>query len=281
MVWLTAAAVLVLAALVVVATRDGSDDTDTAGSGGLTGGDFHSLVVDPADPLRLFVGGHTNVSVSTNGGRTWTEIEDLRDADAMGWAFIGDTVYVSGHPGLNRSADGGRTFERVNDGLPNTDVHAFGGSDDVLYGASPAVGVFASTSGPPDWEIRSADDGQPFFGRIVIDPEDPEHLFAGDAQSGVAESRDGGRTWQRVDAGLSSATWISASGDLAVLVASGPAGAARSDDSGRTWQPVELPDGASLVEVADDGTLLYAGRHSGSRVEVSVSRDGGTTWQQP
>ena len=43
----------------------------------------------------------------------------------MGWAFTRDAVYVSGHPGLNRSTDGGTTFARTNDGLPDTDLHAF------------------------------------------------------------------------------------------------------------------------------------------------------------
>lgn len=282
-VWLAAGAVVVVGALVLLLRDDGGGGSgDVAGVGGLTGGDFHSLAVDPADPQRVFVGGHEFVSVSTDGGTTWAEVDSLEGADAMGWAFVGDTVYVSGHPGLNRSSDGGRTFERANDGLPDTDVHAFGGTADVLYGASPAAGVFASTAGAGDWEMRAPDDGQPFFGRILVDPADAEHLFAADASSGVAESRDGGRSWRRLDVGLSNATWMSADDDLTILVASGPAGAARSDDGGRTWQRLSLPDGASLVEIASaDGSHLYAGRHAGSRVKVLVSRDGGRQWQQP
>lgn len=275
-----AAIAVVAVGLLLIANRDGGEDT--SGRGGVTGPDFHSLVVDPANPDRVFVGGHQAVSVSIDGGRSWTEIESLRDADAMGWALVDDTVYVSGHPGLNRSSDGGRTFQRVNEGLPNTDVHAFGGTSDVLYGASPGAGVFASTSGTGDWEIRTAQDGQGFFGRMVVDPDDPQHLVAADAQAGVAESTDGGRSWQRLDTGLAAATWLSASPDLSVMVASGPVGAARSDDAGRTWRSLDLPEGATLVEIASaDASDLYAGRHRGSRVEVWVSRDGGERWQRP
>lgn len=282
-VWLAVVAVVVVVLAVLLRDDGGGGAGDAAGGvGGLTGGDFHSLAVDPADPQRLFVGGHQFVSVSTDGGKTWAEVDSLEGADAMGWVFVGDTVYVSGHPGLNRSTDGGRTFERANDDLPNTDVHAFGGSGDALYGASPAAGVFASTAGAGGWEIRAPDDGQPFFGRIVVDPADAEHLLAADASSGVAVSRDGGRSWRRLDVGLANASWLSANEDLTILVASGPAGAARSDDGGRTWEPVSLPEGASLVEIASaDGSHLYAGRHAGSRVEVLVSRDGGRQWQQP
>ena len=278
--WAGLAAAAVALTVVLLAGRDVGGDGEAADTGGRTGPDFHSLVADPADPNRVFVGGHQAVSVSVDGGRTWAEVDSLRDADAMGWGFAGDTVYVSGHPGLNRSTDGGRTFTRVNDGLPHTDVHAFGASADARYGATTGAGVFSGDVG--DWQVRTGDAGQSFFGRIVVDPADPQHLLAGDAQAGVAESTDGGRSWRRLDTGLQAVTWLSANGDLSVLVASGPAGAARSDDVGRTWRPLELPEGASLVEIAsDDASPLYAGRHSGERVELLVSRDGGQTWTAP
>lgn len=261
--------------------RSDDDQAATSGAGGRTGADFHSLVVDPTNPSRLFVGGHTAVSVSTDGGRTWTEVQSLQNADAMGWGFVGNTIYVSGHPGLNRSTDGGQTFERINQGLPNTDVHAFGSSSDALYGASPGAGVFASTTGAASWQVRTSDTGQAFFGRIIVDPQNSQHLLASDAQAGVAESTDAGRTWHTLQAGISAATWISASADLTVIAASGPAGASRSDDGGRTWKPLRLPAGATLVEVAPDASVLYAGIHRGERVEAMISRDGGEQWAAP
>lgn len=269
-----------------VVSNNGDDPTSGSASsspGGRTGGDFHSLVVDPANPQRLFVGGHQAVAVSDDGVRTWRAVASLDNADAMGWAFAADAIYVSGHPGLNRSTDGGTTFERVNDGLPNTDVHAFGAGGDVLYGASPGAGVFASTQGIGAWQVRTTSAGQAFFGRIVVDPSDPDHLLAADAQAGVGESRDGGTTWSAIEIGLPAATWMSAGGDgLDVLVASGPAGAAVSRDQGDTWQPLQLPNGASLVEVSPaDANVFYAGAHDGERVQVYVSRDGGRTWTAP
>lgn len=280
--WAAVVVVAVLGAAVWTVASTGGG-TGEGGTGGLVGGDFHSLVVDPTDPQRVFVGGHQAVSVSSDGGATWDEVDTLRDADAMGWAFAGDAVYVSGHPGLNESTDGGRSFERVNQGIPHTDVHAFGGTDEVLYGASPAVGVFAGSAG--DWEVRTEAAGQSFFGRIVVDPADDQHLFAADAAAGVAESRDGGRSWQLLDSGLPAAVWMSRGGEgLGLLVASGPQGAARSTDGGQSWQRLDLPEGATLVEaVPGDTDLLYAGRHNGSRAQVYVSRDGGQSWeaQQP
>jgi len=218
------AVVAVVVLIAVLATRGGDDDggddvaAPEATAAALTGGDFHSLVADPTTPGRLFAGGHENVSASTDNGRTWSEIEGLRAADAMGWGFTGDAVYVSGHPGLNRSTDAARTFDRTNDGLPGTDVHAFGAGETVLYGA--AAGAFSSVDGGATWTIVNADAGASFFGRILIDADDEQHLVAADARTGPVESLDGGRTWTPLDAGIPAAR-VSGTPDLEQLFASG------------------------------------------------------------
>ena len=284
------AAVAVIALVVVVAllvNRDGgegerADDSAGAqpGAAAITGPDFHSLTADPVTPGRLFAGGHQNVSVSIDNGRTWSEIQALRDADAMGWGFAADAVYVSGHPGLNRSTDDARTFDRINQGLPGTDVHAFGAGQTTLYGAAAGVGVFSSTDGGTTWRTVNNDAGAAFFGRILVDADDEQHLVAADARTGPVESNDGGRTWTPLDAGIP-ATWVSGTNDLEQLIASGPQGAAKSTDGGANWQPLELPDGASLVELSPDGTTLLAGVHRPPSVEVYLSRDGGSTWERP
>lgn len=283
---LVGAAVVIAGAIAVAVTGAGGDRPPapeaSASEGPAIGGDLHSLVVDPTDPRRLFVGGHQAVGQSLDGGRTWQMIESLAGADAMGWAFADATIWVSGHPGLNRSTDGGRSFLRANQGLPHTDVHAFGASGPRLYGASPAVGVFASEDGGATWAVRSGDAGQGFFGRILVDPADSTHLMAADARTGPVESVDGGRTWNDLG-GPPSAAWISwAAGDPARPIASGPRGAARSIDGARTWEPIALPEGATLVEAsAGDANLLYAAGLGGGRATVWASRDGGTTWARP
>ena len=139
----------------------------------------------------------------------------------------------------------------MNEGLPGTDIHAFGAGREVLYGSAADGGLFASIDDGATWQVRATEGTQAFFGRIVVDPADDDHLFAADAQRGVAESRDGGRTWTVLSSGLPMAVWLSRSADdLTVLVASGPAGAAQSHDGGSTSTPLEVPAGGSLVEVA-------------------------------
>ncbi len=244
---------------------------------GVTGGDFHSLVADPVTAGRLYVGGHASVARSDDGGTTWVPVDALSGADAMGWAIQPDSIWVSGHPGLNVSVDGGATFERRNAGLPDSDVHAFGSDASTLYAAGPGIGVASSIDAGVTWTVVSSDAGQAFFGRILVDPADPAHLVAADAQNGAVASVDGGRTWSAL--GTAPVSWVSSTDGLATIYASGGPVSLRSRDGGGTWEPVEVPSGASLVEVGPDGTL-YAGVHEGTAVAVWSSTDAGQTWSR-
>jgi len=176
-------------------------------------------------------------------------VDSLTAADAMGWSFDGPTVWVSGHPGLNRSTDGGRTFGG-SAGLPDTDVHAFGGSGPQRYGASPAVvGMFTSSGGGATWEVRTRDAGPAFFGRILVDPGEVGHLVPADARAGPVENADGGRTWRRLG-GVSAAARVAWGGpDPARLVAPGPRGATPTSDG----YAAALSGGASLWTSAGGG----------------------------
>lgn len=279
--WLSAAAVLVAAGVIVAVSGGGGIPSSVAMSSpaGVVGGDFHSLAVDPTTPGRLFVGGHEVVSTSGDGGRTWSRVASLDGADAMGWSFNNDAVYVSGHPGLRRSTDGAASFSAANDGLPDSDVHAFGAGAPTLYAAGPSNGVIASTDGGQTWQTRTNGAGQAFFGRILTGPDDDQHLIAADAREGAVESTDGGRTWRRLG-GLLSALWVSRAATS--LYVSGPGGAARSADGGRTWAKLVLPGGTSVVEADPaDSNVVYAGIHDGRAVRVMVSRDGGVRWERP
>lgn len=277
-----AAAVCLLGVALIVRSQGGTGaGRDQVSTEAFVGGDLHSLVADPRRPGRLYVGGHAAVATSADGGATWSPIDSLRDADAMGWAFGPEDVWVSGHPGLSRSRDGGRTFVRASSGLPATDIHAFGAGGALLYGASPAVGVFASADGGATWEVRATATGRAFFGRILVDPTQPDHLVAADVRAGPMESTDGGRTWTALG-GLPGAAWVTWSMDMATLIASGPRGAARSTDGGLSWEPLTLPEGAVLVEAASGSDAsLYAGGLVGTSARVWVSHDAGRTWSRP
>jgi len=271
-----AAAAAAAAVVAVLTASKGGGGSPTAP---FVGGDLHSLVVDPSDPTRLFVGGHEGVAVSTNAGETWRSVDALGGADAMGWAFTDDAVMVGGHPGLEVSTDGGMTFEQQNEGLPNTDVHALGAGGRVIYGASPAAGVFASTDGGETWQMRTEQAGQSFMGRILVDPEDSDHLVAPDMQAGAVQSNDGGLTWRSLG-GVPGAMWVSWDPDDPLHIISSAQGtAAETTDGGRTWTPIEVPSGVLIVEMAPgEPDTLFGAAHEGSNAVVYVSHDGGRRW---
>lgn len=275
--WVGGVTLVGLATAGILLTRAGDDATPPGQP--FVGGDLHSLVADPASPSRLYVGGHEGVAVSTDGGRSWRQIESLAGADAMGWAFDDQTVLVGGHPGLFVSDDGGQTFRQDNEGLPATDVHALGSGPGVIYAASPQLGVFASLDGGASWEIRTEQLGHTFMGSILVDPEDPDHLVAPDMRAGAVESSDGGRTWSALG-GVGGAMWVSWDpADIDWILVSGIGQAALTEDAGRTWRPLAVPEGASVVEMSpDDPDTLYAAALEGTDAAVWISRDGGSTW---
>lgn len=282
--WVPWAVGLLAVAIVFVALRSGGSEAPASGttsSQPVVGADLHSLVVDPSDPETLYIGSHQGVSVSADGGESWEVVESLNGADAMGWAFTDGAVYVGGHPGLSISTDGGATFELRNEALPNTDIHAIGAGDGVVYAASPAAGFIASTDGGESWEVRNQEVGGAFMGKILVDSEDPEHIVAPDMQAGAVESRDGGASWEALG-GIQGATWVSwnpSDTDELVVVATGSA--ARSTDGGKTWDTMEVPTGAGIVEFSpDDPNTLYAAVHEDPNARIWTSEDGGKTWEQ-
>ena len=279
--WGTAIAVAAVALAALLITRDSTPE-QASPSTPVVGPDMHSLVVDPSDPSRLFIGSHSGVSVSMDAGKTWTPVESLEGADAMGWAFTDDAIFVGGHPGIEVSTDGGETFEPRNDGLPDTDIHALGTGDGVIYAGSPAVGVLVSTDQGQSWEIRTDQVGQAFMGQILVDPQDPEHLIAPDMHGGAVESIDGGRTWS-ARGGVQSAMWVTwdpSDTDHVIVATTGSA--MESTDGGSSWDAFNIPEGASIVEMSpDDPNVLYAAVLDAPEAHVFVSRNGGQTWRQP
>lgn len=271
-------AIVAVAAVFVLIIYMQNEPEVEQGARAFVGGDMHSLAADPVTG-RLYVGGHQGVAASDDGGKTWTQLDTLNDADAMGWAFTDGVTLMAGHPGISVSTDGGRTFERANEGLPATDIHGLGSDGETLYAASPQVGILTSSDGGQTWDVVTDRAGQSFMGRILVDPDEPDHLVAPDMGAGAVESTDGGRTWSALG-GLEGAMWVSwETGNSEHLIVAAIGQAAESTDGGATWSPMEIPSGASLVEIDPaDPSTLYAAVQEGQNAVVWTSTDAGATW---
>ncbi|MBI4270562.1 MAG: hypothetical protein HY615_09525 [Candidatus Rokubacteria bacterium] len=138
----------------------------------------HTLAFD-AEGRALWLGAHTGLFKSEDGGLTWTTIElpvTRHAPDVMAIAAEPRdpaVLYVGTHEaGVLRSADGGRTWTAVNAGLGGLDVHG-----------------------------------------LAIDPSTPQklHALVRDKGAGVYRTTEGGQKWTRVDDGPAGETKVLAS----------------------------------------------------------------------
>jgi len=238
--------------------------------------DYHSLLVDPADPERLFLGTHVGLYESADGGRRW-EFARLEGQDAMNLARApGETVWTAGHNVLAKSTDGGEIWTDVRpDGLPSLDVHGFAvdpRDPQRLYAAMAGAGLYRSSDGGTSFELLSKDVGA---GVMALAATPDGRILAGDMQQGLLVSEDEGKTWQRtLAAGLMGLALNPDDPDR--ILASGP-GILLSTDGGASWRTVqEIPAGAGPVAWSPSNPeIAYA---VGFDRLLYRTTDGGVTW---
>ena len=246
--------------------------------------DFHSLAFDPDDPDTIFFGHHGGMMISNDAGVTW-QAGPPENIDVMQQAIpLADPSrrYIAGHDVFQMSTDGGQTWDAPSTNLPGLDIHGFTAAPsdpDRLYASEvQTTGFYASVDGGATWEARALPLGMR-AGTIplVVAADDSEHVYAG-VGGKIAESRDGGRTWQESsDLGIAVIGLAIDPTDPSALFAATSDGLQKRG-SGGTW--TKLP-------ITPDGVLLAVAVHPRDPSRVAVidqqgnfyrSDDGGRTW---
>jgi photosystem II stability/assembly factor-like uncharacterized protein len=254
-----------------------------------TGGRVDDFAVAriPGQPDAIYVATASGgVFKSTNQGTSWTPVFDRVDAmmsiggiavapsnPGIVWVGTGEAnnrQSSSWGDGVYKSIDAGRTW--VSAGLNETRhvarimIHpsdpdvVFVAAVGHLWGPNPERGVFKTNDGGKTWSRVLYVDDNTGATDLVMDPKDPQTLYAamyqrqrkawgfngGGSGSGIFRSRDGGATWTRLLNGL-------------------PQG-----DKGRIGLDIFQADPRVILAVVE-----AAGRDSG----VYRSADGGDTWQ--
>ena len=249
----------------------------------------------PGDPNTYYFGAASGgVFRSTDGGHDWKPVFDDQDAASIGaiavapsahnviWvgtgeAFIRSNVSIGN--GVYRSTDGGDSWEHkglsASGRIGRVVVHptdpdiVYAAALGHLYGPQEERGIFRTTDGGDSWERVLFVDENTGGVDVVMDPNNPQILFAATWQMFI-------RTWGRWSGGPGSGIYM-------------------SRDAGDSWERLEgrgLPVGTmgkiGLAMTASDSDRIYALIETNSNRDYEPldehegvlwrSDDGGTSW---
>ena len=278
--WAVVAGALAMLALLVVVVRDNDSPRQASSSGGVS--HVHGLGINPADG-ELYAATHLGLYRVPERGKA----QRVGDAvqDTMGFTVVGpDRFLGSGHPdpkdkhlrkpgsppllGLIESTDGGETWKPLSL-LGEADFHSLVAAHGKVYGYDSTGGRFLVSDDGKRWDTRS----QIGIGTFAVDPADADHLVAM-TERGLADSRDGGRSWQPIDGpqlafvswGTELGLWgVSRTGQTYQRTATG-------------WEP-RAPLAGEPQALLVDATDVYAAALAGDATAIYRSSDAGGSWQ--
>lgn len=156
------------------------------------------ITIDPNNPHRIYVGTGENV-----GGRH---------------TGFGDGIYVSEDDGKTWTNLGLKTSEHISKIIvhPDDPNVIWVASQGPLWSKGGERGVYKSTDGGKNWKRTLGDDQWTGATDLLIDPREPDVLYAatwqrqrtvamylgGGPGSGIHKSTDGGETWTKLTSGI-------------------------------------------------------------------------------
>jgi photosystem II stability/assembly factor-like uncharacterized protein len=222
------------------------------------------IMVHPDDPNRLYLASAQQISVSTDGARTWRTTRHSSQEDGWLGGLLVDPrhpnwVYASYNSGLERSEDAGETWKRVSSDVKASSLalHAASGA---LYAAGEP-GLRVSKDNGATWQVLKEN----MILSFVISSAPNPTIYAFDySRQKLEKSIDGGSTWIRADFGLpSSVGQMVITPENVVYASTSSRGVFRSDDGGASWHPVNLGLGSGrtseLMAQPGDTRLMYLG----------------------
>ncbi len=291
------------------------------------GGRLQDVEVDPTDPSTIYVGAAAGgIWKSTNKGTTWAPIFDGQEANSFGdiAIFAGDPRIVwagtgeqnnrqssSWGGGVYRSTDAGATWTFL--GLKNSGsigrvlLHpsnanvAWVAVVGDLWKPSAERGLYNTTDAGQTWTKSIAGDSLTGVTEVVMDPRDPNVLYAATYQrlrsvfgfngggpgSALWKSFDGGATWSKIESGIPAGD----KGRIGIAVAKSKpdvvvatiehatgSGLYRSEDAGLTWtqasrtNPRPMYYSKPTFDPTTDQRIWLMG------VQPTLSVDGGKTF---
>lgn len=143
-----------------------------------------------------------------SAGSAGTSKPTVEHVHALAFDAAGRVLWLGAHTGLYRSEDGGRTWSKAGlpSSGHGPDVMAIAphpADAAILYAGTHEAGVLKTTDGGRTWaSINTGLKGVDVHG-LAVDPNAPDKLHAliREKGAGLYRTTDGGRGWVRVDDG--------------------------------------------------------------------------------
>ncbi|MCG6947422.1 MAG: glycosyl hydrolase [Acidobacteria bacterium] len=299
----------------------------------LMSGRIADIAVHPTDFSTWYVAvGSGGVWKTNNAGTTWEAIFDGEASYSIGcvaldptnpetvWVGTGENVggrHVGFGDGVYRSMDGGKSWKNM--GLadsqhiseiivdPEDSNTVYVASQGPLWSAGGERGLFKTSDGGNTWENVLSDGEWTGVTDVVMDPRDPQVLYAatwqhhrtvaavidGGPESGIYRTDDGGTAWTKLTKGLPKGNM----GKIGLAISpqkpdviyavieldNRKGGTWRSSDRGASWE--KRSDAVSGGTGPHYYQELEASPHAFDRiyiidVRMQVSDDGGRTFRR-
>ena len=270
---------------------------DSAGAAYIAG-TTTSVDFPVVNPLQSTLGARP-LWKSTDGGNTWTPIDNLPFAvlqTLIQAPTAPQTLYAgASDTGVFQSADGGTTWTALNNGIASPNVYTLAlnpanpstmcAGTDVSWPAGPGQ-LYRTVDGGAHWSLTDSFTSD--LTQVAVDPLQPSNVYAitpNTSSPSPAYSTDSGATWNPLlqpNAGLASIlvdpvtegtlwAYTNVSGVCCFGFASW---IVRSTDGGANWQTLENMSPQAPGLFADPTTkpaTIYAGI-------IARTNNGGTTW---
>jgi photosystem II stability/assembly factor-like uncharacterized protein len=297
----------------------------------LLSGRVGDVAVNPANPAQFYVAVSSGgVWKTINDGTTWTPLFDDQGSYSIGcvaldptnplvvWVGTGENNSqrsVSYGDGLYKSVDGGKNWKKV--GLESSEhigkVLIDPRDTDTVYVAAQGPlwapggerGLYKTVDGGATWEIALEISENTGVTDVVLDPRDPDVLYAaayqrrrhvwtlidGGPESAIYKSTDAGASWEKLERGLPEADMgriglavSPADPDVVYAIIEAErdeGGFFRSTDAGSTWEKRDdyLSGSPQYYQeiVADPRNV---DRVYSLDTWLHVTEDGGLTWRK-
>lgn len=296
-------------------------------------GRIADIAIHPEDESTWYVAvGSGGVWKTTNKGISWKPVFDDQNSYSTGavtidpnnpeiiWLGTGENVggrHVGYGDGLYRSTDGGSSWKNM--GLKESEhiskiiVHPE--NSDIIWVAAQGPlwskggerGLYKSTDGGQSWKKTLGDEEWTGVTDMVIDPRNPDRLYAatwqrhrniaaymgGGPNTALYRSEDGGENWTKLESGLPTSNMgkiglaISPQNPDVIFAAieldQREGGIYKSTNRGNSWEKQsDVVSGATGPHYYQE---LYASPHKEGRlylmdVRTQISEDGGKTFRR-